>query len=71
MPQRVQNPANETEIALMRPLVKAGAPTDGTSGTGAGFAPKGALCIDYTNANLYINGGTQASPTWKLVTRAA
>lgn len=49
----------------------AGAPTDGTSGTGSGFAGVGSLYSDTTNANLYINGGTQASPTWKLVTRAA
>jgi hypothetical protein len=68
MPQKVQNPANETEIALMRPLTKAGAPS---ASDGAGFAPKGALLIDYTNGNLYINGGTQTTPAWKLVTRAA
>ncbi len=71
MPQNVQNPANETEIALQRVLSKAGAPVDGTSGDGAGFAPPGALLIDYTNCDLYINGNTQASPTWKLITREA
>jgi hypothetical protein len=49
----------------------AGVPVDGTSGTGAGVAGKGAFCVDTTNANLYLNANTLASPTWKLVTRAA
>ena len=49
----------------------AGAPTDGTSGTGAGTHGKGSLCVDRTNGKLYINGNTKASPTWKLVTSAA
>lgn len=52
-------------------ITNGGAPTDGTSGTGAGFAGPGSLCIDYTNSNHYINANTKASPTWKLVTRAA
>jgi hypothetical protein len=52
-------------------LEGAGVPTDGSSGTGAGFAGPGSRYTDYTNANLYINGNTKASPTWKLVTRAA
>jgi hypothetical protein len=47
-----------------------GAPTDGTSGTGATFGAIGSLYADYTNGNLYLNAGTKASPTWKLVTRA-
>ena len=44
---------------------KAGAPVDGT--TMATVALKGALLIDTTNAILYINTGTQASPTWTKV----
>lgn len=48
-----------------------GVPTDGGAGTGAGFAGKGAFCVDVTNADLYLNAGSKASPTWKLVTRAA
>lgn len=52
-------------------LQLAGVPVDGVSGTGAGFAGPGSICIDYTNANLYVNANTKASPTWKLVTRAA
>ena len=42
----------------------AGAPTGSTF---AGTAPKGALLVDTTNAKLYINGGSQASPTWTVV----
>lgn len=52
-------------------LTNAGVPTNGTSGTGAGLSGPGSICVDYTNANLYVNGNTKASPTWKLVTRAA
>ena len=47
----------------------AGAPTDTT--TGKYFAQIGSLYSDSTNGNLYVNAGTMASPTWKLVTRAA
>jgi hypothetical protein len=49
----------------------AGVPVDGVSGTGAGTAGKGSLYSDQTNGKLYVNGGTLASPTWKLVTSAA
>lgn len=45
----------------------AGAPTT----LGTKFAGKGSICSDYTNGNLYINAGTKATPSWKLVTRAA
>lgn len=41
-----------------------GAPTNGTSGTGAGYAGPGSLYIDYTNAVTYQNTNTKASPTW-------
>jgi hypothetical protein len=47
------------------PLLNAGAPTNGT--TGAGTAAKGALLIDTTNAILYENTNTLASPTWTKV----
>lgn len=50
-------------------LTNAGAPTNAV--TGAAVAGPGSICIDYTNANLYVNANTKASPTWKLVTRAA
>lgn len=45
----------------------AGAPSDGTSGTGANLMEKGSLLSDTTNAKLYINTGTKASPTWTVV----
>ncbi len=45
-------------------LTNPGAPTSGTSGTFVGLAGPGALLIDYTNAILYINTNTLASPTW-------
>jgi hypothetical protein len=47
-------------------LTKAGAPVDGTSGTGVGLAGPGSLCVDRTNAVLYINTGTAASPVWTV-----
>ena len=49
------------------PITNAGAPTDGTSGTGADVCGKGTLCIDTTNGVLYINTGTKTSPTWIVV----
>ena len=58
--------ANEVVI-----LTIAGVPVDGVAGTGAGFAGVGSQAIDRTNGNIYINANTKASPTWKLVTRAA
>lgn len=45
----------------------AGAPTDGNSGTGAGYTGTGSLYVDVTIGELYINVGTQASPAWMLV----
>lgn len=55
-------------------LVLAGtaAPTNGTSGTGAGNAGAGSLYVRQSGANskIYINGNTKASPTWNLVTSA-
>lgn len=51
-------------------LTGSGAPTDGTSGTGAGFAGPGSRYTDYTNAKMYINGGTKASPAWGIFTSA-
>jgi hypothetical protein len=49
----------------------AGVPVDGTSGTGAGTLGPGSIYTDITNSKLYVQGGTLASPAWKLVTSAA
>jgi len=50
-------------------LSGAGVPTNGT--TGAAFAEIGSIYADLTNGKLYVNGGTKASPTWKIVTSAS
>ena len=47
-----------------RPWVVDAAPTNGTSGTGAGLAEPGSLLIDVTNKRTYQNTNTKASPTW-------
>lgn len=52
------------------PFTTTGAPTNGTGGTLAGIAVKGALLIDLTNAAFYQNTNTQASPTWTALTSA-
>lgn len=48
-------------------FTNAGAPTNGTSGTGANRFGPGSLLEDTTNKNLYINTNTMASPTWQLI----
>lgn len=52
--------------SLRRIWRNAGVPTDGVNGTYAAIAEKGDLLIDSTNATLYQNTNTQASPTWTL-----
>lgn len=47
-------------------FTNAGVPTDGTSGTGAGWAGIGSTCVDKTNGKHYTNTGTKASPTWTV-----
>jgi len=58
---------SKIEGGLRRVWRNAGTPTSGTSGTYAGSADPGDLCIDTTNAILYINTNTAASPTWTEV----
>jgi hypothetical protein len=48
-------------------LVGAGAPTNGTSGTGVGLSGPGSTYTDSTNKNVYVNVGTKASPQWALM----
>lgn len=54
---------------LGAPLRNPGAPVNGVVGTGtyAGVAAVGGLLIDTTNAFLYQNTGTVASPVWTKV----
>lgn len=63
----IQACLNSLAFAKLLPVVNAGAPTDGTSGTCAGLSNKGTLLIDSTNGKLYINTGTLLSPTWTVV----
>ncbi len=66
---RPASAASDTTSGSLGPFTNGGVPVDGAAGTQFGVAAKGALLIDSTNANLYINTGTLASPTWKLMTR--
>jgi hypothetical protein len=45
----------------------AGAPSNGTNGTLAGIAGKGAILADTTNGVLYQNTGSLSSPTWTVI----
>lgn len=49
----------------------AGAPTNGTSGTGAGIAGIGSTYTNVTTGAKYTNTGTKASPTWTANTPAS
>lgn len=48
-------------------MADAGAPTSGTSGTGAGFAGPGSTYVNTTTGAKYINTNTKASPTWSVL----
>jgi hypothetical protein len=65
--QAVAYDAEASAWYVVGPIQKAGAPVDGTSGTGVGVIFIGALCIDVTNAKLYINTNTASSPVWTVV----
>jgi len=45
-------------------VVGAGAPTNGSTGTGAGFLGPGSFYYDSTNQVLYQQTGTLAAPVW-------
>src|SRR5207244_4317898 len=49
-----------------RVLDGVGGPSSGTTGSGVG-APKGSLYVDVTNATVYVNEGSAASPYWTPV----
>lgn len=48
-------------------MCDSGAPTDGTSGTGANFAGRGSTYVDTATGNKYLNTGTKASPVWTIL----
>src|SRR5678809_1416486 len=48
-------------------VADSGAPTDGTSGTGAGLLGIGSTYTDTATGNKYVNTGTKASPVWTIV----
>lgn len=52
-------------------IAQAGAPTNGTSGTGNKFAGIGSQYTNTTTGAVYINTGTKASPTWSLLASAS
>lgn len=54
--------------ATVARLAGTGAPTNGSSGTGAALAVPGSFYFDTTASvgNVYINQGTKASPVWNL-----
>lgn len=45
-------------------IAGAGAPVNGTSGTGVGVSGPGSTYTDITNKLIYVNTNTAASPTW-------
>lgn len=54
-------------VLLVPVYPHAGAPSNGTSGTLAGFAQPGDLLVDTTGLVTYQNTGTQVSPTWTQI----
>jgi hypothetical protein len=44
-----------------------GAPSNGTTGDGAGWMGKGSLYVDANTGLVYANTNTRASPTWTKV----
>lgn len=69
-----ENTDGSFSLGAVRFYTTAGAPVDYTDGTppatGEGVAPIGSICIRRDTGKMYINGGTQAQPLWKLVTSA-
>lgn len=41
-----------------------------TANTGKGDAGKGSLCLCEADGKAYVNGGTKATPAWKIITSA-
>lgn len=54
-----------------RYITNAGYPVNGASGTGAGRANPGSICVDTTNGFVHQNVGTLASPIWVMLPATA
>jgi hypothetical protein len=52
---------------LVTSINGAGAPTNGTRGTGYGYAGKGSILLDSDTPSVYKCTGTTALPTWTAV----
>ena len=63
--QRIMDRLKDQDDVDIIGIAYAGTPVDGT--TGAGIAGPGCQCTDTTNAELYQNIGTKASPEWTLI----
>ena len=60
--------SSETRRIIPQTFLHSDTPTNGTTGTQAGYAENGARLVDTKYDTLYINRGTLASPTWGLLT---
>jgi hypothetical protein len=60
----IQGQLNDLALNNVFDTVGAGAPTSGSSGTGAGYLGPGSFYYDSTNQILYVQTGTLATPVW-------
>jgi hypothetical protein len=59
--------ADDALLTRTTPTMQVTTDTAGVLGSGQDAYPPGALLVDYVNAELYINTGTEAAPAWTLV----
>ncbi len=57
------------DVWILPPI--SGAPTNGTSGTGAGRAGKGSIICRTDTGEWYVNYNTKASPSWSPMALAS
>lgn len=61
--------AGALALGGIRQFTGSGAPSNGSSGTGAGYAGPSSIYIDKaTNGAMWMNVGTQAAPVWSPIT---
>ena len=67
----VQEPTIIKDVGVLIQMLLNGVPQSiSSAATGANQAAIGSLYTDTTNAKLYINGGSKAVPSWRIVTSA-